>query len=59
MGNKLMTAGCFLGALTGALSLWSAPATDVQRIFRLSVALLAVSLIVVGAVMMARGRSSS
>ena len=56
MGNKLTTAGCFLGAMSGFLALRSAPTTDVQRVFRLCLALSAIVLIVVGITMSARKR---
>ena len=53
MGNKLMTAGCFLGAILGLLSLLSG-STEGQRLFRLVVAATALGLMLTGGVMMAR-----
>jgi hypothetical protein len=54
MGSKLMTAGCFLGAMLGILSLRSAATTDAQRVFRLSIAGLALMLMLTGGVLMLR-----
>lgn len=54
MGSNLMTAGCLLGALLGMLSLRSAPANDAQRLVRLSVAALALVLMLAGGVVMIR-----
>ena len=59
MGSKLMTVGCFLGAMLGMLSLRSAATTDMQRIFRLSVAGLALVLMLTGGVMVLRENRKS
>lgn len=52
MGSKLLSAGCFLGATLGILSLFSAATSDTRRILRLSIAGLALVLIVAGSIMM-------
>jgi hypothetical protein len=52
MGSKWTTAGCFLGAMLGMISLRSHASTDAQRIFRLCVASLALLFMLAGGVMM-------
>jgi hypothetical protein len=56
VGDKLMTAGAFVGAFVGFLGLRSPAVTNAQRIFRLSLASTAVLLLVVGAILKFRSR---
>ena len=56
MGDKLMTAGAFLGAFVALLRLSSPTVTEGQRLFRLALAATSLLLLAIGAVMKFRAR---